>query len=113
MSRDVRPVSFGKKDAEMIEFLKDKGMFSKYVKQLIRAEMDRIEQEKNPKPLTVDPSIEDKIDEILSLIKSGNIKVSELDDAEETEEQDELTITKNQQTAMMNSLAAFGLKKSN
>ena len=112
MSRDVRPVSFGKKDVDMLEFLKDKGMFSKYVKQLIRAEMERVEQENNPKPIPVDPSIEDKIDEILSIIKNSNIVISEPDDKEELESQDELTITKNQQTAMLNSIAAFGLKKS-
>lgn len=102
----------------MIEFLKDKGMFSKYVKGLIQAEMDRIEQESRPKALTVDPSVEDKIDEvgdkideILRLIKSGNIKVSEMDDTDEAD-QDELTITENQQTALMNTLTAFGITKS-
>lgn len=110
MSREVKQVSFGKKDSALIEFLEDKGQFSKYVKALIQAEMERQEEERRPKKLEVSPSLEDKIDEILELLKSGKISLSESNNTNE-EDENELTITEAQKSALMNTMSAFHVKK--
>lgn len=110
MSREVKQVSFGQKDSDMLLFLGDKGQFSKYVKQLIKAEMEREELSKLPKKIEVKASVEDKIDEILELLKSGKISLSN-DDTPEDVKEDELTITEAQKSALMNTMSAFNIKK--
>ncbi len=109
-SREVKQVSFGKKDADLLEFLGDKGQFSKYVKQLIREEMERIEEAKKPKFVPIKQSTDekiiemyDKLDKVLSLLENGSLVVSNREDTTEaTEEQkDELTtLSEGQKTAL-------------
>lgn len=113
-NRDLKNVSFGKKDADLLEFLEDKGQFSKYVKQLIREEMERIEEAKKPKFVPIKQSTDEKIDEILELLKSGKIQLSNDKDAEDVpiEDSNELTtLSEGQKTALAESLSFFGITK--
>lgn len=109
MSREVKHVSFGKKDIDLIAFLEDKGQFSRYVKRLIKEEMERQYKLENPDPIEISPSAEEKIDEILSLLKSGKLVVSESD--ETTDAGDELDATETQKEIMSNLIGHFGIIK--
>lgn len=111
-SREVKQVSFGKKDEKLLEFLEDKGAFSKYVKKLIMAEIERVEEAKQPKLVQVAPTMEEKVDEILELLKSGKLQLSDSKDTTDTkEEHNELTLSEGQKTAIARSLKTFGVVK--
>lgn len=74
--RELKPVMFGKKDVDLYNTVKDMKNFSGYVKRLIREDLAR-KQGTEP-----DRTLEDKVDELLTLIKSGTITV----DKEEQQE---------------------------
>lgn len=112
MSREVKHVSFGKKDIELIEFLEDKGQFSLYVKRLIKEEMERQRKAENPDPIVVSPSIEEKIDEMLELLKSGKLIMSESNEAPDVDDiGDELEVTDKQKEIMSGLMGHFHVSK--
>lgn len=112
MSREVKHVSFGKKDIELIEFLEDKGQFSLYVKRLIKEEMERQRKAENPDPIVVSPSIEEKIDEMLELLKSGKLIMSESNEAPDVDDiGDELEATDKQKEIMNGLMGHFHVSK--
>lgn len=73
--RDLRNVSFGKKDADLVEFLEDKGKFSTYIKNLLREEIVR------QKNIETTDAVEKKqlkndIAEILGILRGGNVTLT-------------------------------------
>ena len=88
----INGVRLSSNDQDIIEFMKDKGAFSSYVKKLIRAEIEREESS------TTDSEIEDmndKLNQILNLLQNTQIvsNVEEpfiVEDANQSEEEQEV-----------------------
>lgn len=97
----------------MVRFLKDKGQFSTYIKGLIKEEMERQRKAENPDPITISPSVEEKVDEILELLKSGKFIVAESNDQDEetVNDGDELEVTEVQQNIVSGLLNHYGISK--
>ena len=69
MSRNIKPVSFGKQDDDILEYIETLDVkFGTYVKKLIRQDM----QNKNQ-----NDDIKELIKTINTLLSSGNIKVAQ------------------------------------
>lgn len=66
----VNSVRLSLNDADILEFMKDKGSFSKYVKKLIRAEIERTHKTED---LTDIKILNDKVDQVLSILQSRQI----------------------------------------
>lgn len=70
MSRNIKPVSFGKQDDDILEYIETLDVkFGTYVKKLIRQDM----QNKNQ-----NDDIKELIKTINTLLSSGNIKVAQV-----------------------------------
>ena len=110
----INGVRLSSNDQDIIEFMKDKGAFSSYVKKLIRAEIEREESS------TTDSEIEDindKLNQILNLLQNTQIvsNVEEpfiVEDANQSEEEQEVYDNPNAHSFSQNMLGMISnLKK--
>lgn len=74
-SRDLRNVSFGENDSDLVEFLSDKGRFSTYIKQLLREEIERQKIQEVSEEVERN-QLQKDVAEILDILKRGNINIT-------------------------------------
>lgn len=110
----INGVRLSSNDQDIIEFMKDKGAFSSYVKKLIRAEIEREESSTNDSEIE---DMNDKLNQILNLLQNTQIvsNVEEpfiVEDANQSEEEQEVYDNPNAHSFSQNMLGMISnLKK--
>lgn len=79
----VNSIRLSSNDSDILEFMKDKGSFSKYVKKLIRAEIDKASSLENESIAEL-KELNDKMNQILSILEGGTQIVAQNTDSNAT-----------------------------